>query len=55
MKMLGITGIEEQWQIDLVDLSSLFHVNDNYKFLLTCVDLLYKYAWVVHIKDKSAK
>ena len=39
----------------LVDLTSLSRVNDNYKFLLTCIDVLSKYAWVVPMKDKSAK
>ena len=38
-----------------MDLSSLSRVNDNYKFLLTCIDVLSKYAWVVPMKDKSAK
>ena len=50
-----VHGIYDQWQIDLVDLSSLSRVNDNYKFLLTCIDVLSKYAWVVPMKDKSAK
>ena len=50
-----VHGIDDQWQIDLVDLSSLSRVNDNYKFLLTCIDVLSKYAWVVPMKDKSAK
>ena len=51
-----VHGIDYQWQIDLVDLSSsLSRVNDNYKFLLTCIDVLSKYAWVVPMKNKSAK
>ena len=50
-----VHGTDDQWQIDLVDLSSPSCVNDNYKFLLTCIDVLSKYAWVVPMKDKSAK
>ena len=50
-----VHGIDDQWQIDLVDLSSLSRVNDNYKFILTCVDVLSKYSWVVPMKDTSAK
>ena len=42
-----VQGIDDQWQIDLVDLSSLSRVNDDYKFLLMCIDVLSKYAWVV--------
>ena len=38
-----------------MDLSSLSRVNDNYKFLFMCIDVLSKYAWVVPMKDKSAK
>ena len=49
-----VNGIDDQWQVDLVDISSLSHVNDDYKFLLTCIDVLSKYAWVVHMNDKSA-
>ena len=45
----------DQWQIDLVDLSSLFRVNDDYKFLLTCINVLSKYARVVPVKGKYAK
>ena len=29
--------------------------NDNYKYLLTVIDVLSKFAWVVPIKDKSGK
>ena len=37
-----VHGIDDQWQIDLVDLFSLSHVNDDYKFILTCIDVLSK-------------
>ena len=50
-----VHGIDDQWQMYLVDLSSLSRVNDVYKFRLTCINLLSKYAWVVHMKDKSSK
>ena len=38
-----------------MDLSSLSRVNDNYKSLLMCIDVLSKYAWVEPMLDKSAK
>ena len=38
-----------------MDLSSLSRVNDKYKILLTCIDVLIKYAWVVPMMDKFAK
>ena len=39
----------------MVDLPSLSHVNDDYKFILTYIDVLSKYAWVVPMKDIYAK
>ena len=29
--------------------------NDNYKYLLTVIDVLSKYAWVIPLKDKTGK
>lgn len=47
--------IDAQWQIDLVDLSSISRYNNGYKFLLTCIDIVSRYAWVVPIKNKTAE
>ena len=46
-------GIDSQWQIDLVDVQSLAKYNDNYRFLLTCVDIFSRYAWVEPLKNKT--
>ena len=37
-----VFGIDSQWQADLVD-------------LLTCIDVLSKFAWVVPLKTKTGK
>ena len=47
-----VGGIDEQWQADLVDLSSLKDENDGITFLLTCIDILSKKAWVRSLKNK---
>ena len=49
-----VNGKDEQWQADLVD-QALKKDNDGYRFLLTVVDVLSKYAWVVPLKDKTRK
>ena len=49
-----VSGIDQQWQIDLADLSNLSRYNKGYKFLLVCIDILSKFAWVVPIKDKKS-
>ena len=52
---LILIRIDDQWQADLVDHSSLAHFNKGYKFLLTCVDIFFKFAWVVPLKNKSGE
>ena len=47
--------IDDLWQADLADFSSLSKYNDNFKFLLTCIDVLSKYAWVVPLRNKTRK
>ena len=46
-------GIDDLWQADLADLSSIAKHNDNYKFLLTCIDTFSKFAWAIPLKNKS--
>ena len=48
-----VTGIDEQWQADLCDVSSLTPYNDNHTFLLTCIDCFSKYAWVQPLSQKN--
>ena len=48
-----VNGIDDQWQADLVDLQSLSRWNSGHKYLLTCIDILSKYAWVVPLKTKT--
>ena len=38
-----------------MDISSLAHFNKGYKFLLTCIDVFSKFAWVVPLKNKSGE
>ena len=47
-----VFGIDshDQWQADLVDLQSLSQWNRCYKYLLTCIDVLSKFAWVAPFK-----
>ena len=47
------SGIDEQWQADLVDMQALSRANKGMKYLLTCIDVFSKFAWVVPIKAKS--
>jgi hypothetical protein len=48
-----VGGIDDQWQADLVDLSSISSHNDNNRYALVVVDVLSKYAWVRPVKTKT--
>ena len=49
-----VFSINEQFVMDLVDLQKLAKYNKGYKYLLTMIDVLSKYAWVEPLKSKSA-
>ena len=44
---------DETWSADLYDKSSLIKYNNNYKIILTVIDIFTKYAWVIPLKNKS--
>ena len=44
---------DETWSADLSDKSSLSKYNNNYKFILTVIDIFTKYAWAIPLKNKS--
>ena len=46
-------GIDDLWQADLADVSSLSKYNDKNKYLLTCIDVFSKYARVLPLKTKT--
>ena len=47
-----VGGIDQQWQIDLADMQSMQKFNDGCRYLLVCIDMFSKYAWVVPLKSK---
>jgi hypothetical protein len=50
-----VHGVDEQFQADLADVSMLARWNNGVHFLLTCVDVFSKYAWVVPMRNKTAE
>ncbi|CAB4026797.1 uncharacterized transposon-derived [Paramuricea clavata] len=39
--------------MDLADMQSMQKFNDGYRYLLVCIDVFSKYAWVVTLKNKT--
>lgn len=48
-------GYDDLWQADLVDMQPYAKVNKGFKYILTVIDVLSKYAWAIPLKSKSAK
>ena len=48
-----VGGIDHQWQADLIDVQSIKKENDQFRYLLTVIDIFSKYAFVVPIKNKT--
>ena len=46
-------GIDQTWQVDLIDLPKLARFNRGYRFILTCIDVFSKFAWVQPLKNKK--
>lgn len=47
-----VYAIDQQWQADLVDVSHLRDYNEGYRYILTCIDILSKYAWAIPLRQK---
>ncbi|CAB3987810.1 uncharacterized transposon-derived [Paramuricea clavata] len=45
----------EQWSIDLADLNELSGYNNQYRYILVCVDVAMRYTFVKMLKTKSGK
>jgi transposase InsO family protein len=50
-----VSDIDEQWEADLVDLSGISKYNKHFRYLLTVIDTLSKFAWIVPLKTKTGK
>lgn len=50
-----VSGIDDQFQADLIDVHALKSENDGFTFILTVIDVFSKYAWALPIKSKSGE
>ena len=51
---IQVAGLDDQWEADLVDVQGIARYNNSMKFLLTVIDSLSKFAFVIPIKDKTS-
>jgi hypothetical protein len=50
-----VGAIDEQWEADLVIMDSISKYNHGFKYILTVIDVLSKYAWAEPIKTKTGE
>lgn len=47
-------GINDLWQMDLMEMIPYSKINKGYKYILTCIDVFSRFARAVPVKTKSA-
>jgi transposase InsO family protein len=47
-----VSHVNEQFQADLVDMQQFTGKNNQYRYILTAIDVFSKYAWAVPLKNK---
>ena len=50
-----VSGINDQWQADLVDVSSLASSNNKHTFILTVIDVFSKVGYAQPLRNKEAR
>jgi len=50
-----VSGIDDQWQADLIDLTKLKKFNNGHTFMLIVIDVFSKFAWAEPLKNKTSK
>ena len=48
-----VNHIDEIFAADLVEMQKFVKLNKGYRYLLTCIDIFSKFAWVIPLKDKK--
>ena len=50
-----VSGIDNQWDGDLMVLNSLAKYNNSYKYILLLIDIFSRYIWTVKMKTKTSE
>lgn len=55
MRKYYVNTIDDQWQMDLADMADVKSKNNDMRYILTCIDILSRYAWARPLKTKSGE
>lgn len=48
-----VSEIDLQWDVDLMDMANISRHNEGYRYVLVCIDILSRYAWVQPLRTKK--
>jgi hypothetical protein len=48
-----VKGINDPWDIDLMDMTKFANYNNGYNFIFVVIDIFSKYAWLGPLQDKK--
>ena len=51
----NVSGIDEIWAADLIDMQAFSNNNNGIKYLLTVIDIFSKFVWIVSLKRKTGQ
>jgi len=55
LRRIIVSGIDDQWQADLIHLTKLKKFNNGHTFVLIVIDVFSKFAWAEPLRRKQAK
>ena len=47
------SGIDDTWQLDLVEMLPYATINNNYKYIMTAIDIFSRFAYALPLKSKK--
>lgn len=50
-----VEGLDDQWDVDLMDMKDVANKNDGYQYVLVAIDIFSRFAWCVPSRSKAAK
>ena len=52
---VNVNSMDEIWAADLIDMQAFSKDNNGIKYLLTVIDIFYKFVWIVPLKRKAGQ
>ena len=52
-RKVEVRDVNDIWSMDLVEMQTFEKENTGYRYLLTCIDVFSRYAWVEPLKNKT--